>query len=307
VVGDEPNSSAELLNDMLCGAVEEAAVTASRQRLLTLKPNQLRTNQLLTSKPKFKTVGGNNARLLRGTADPFAAALEEDTDGARGNTGVQQNMAPSKAASSPCKPSASRELPATLALKAGDGGRKSKEQKSAKTVRAVLQERGWEFERRGKHMVFKRARAAGSSSQTQTFTMSCTPSDTRAYKNMHAQLNRLEKDSWEEGLAEEAKGALTAAQRKIAEKEESKRAREQESENLAELQAQQEAAREASVRLRMKQQAKQEEEDKEEANMQQKGKRDVIEEEARKKELEEQTRKKKLQVIVREEARRKSP
>ncbi len=54
---------------------------------------------------------------------------------------------------------------------------------------------------------------------------------------------------------------------------------------MVELQAQKEAAREASVRLRMKQEV-QEEEDKEEANMQQKGKREVIEEEARKKERE---------------------
>ena len=71
---------------------------------------------------------------------------------------------------------------------------------------------------------------------------------------MHAQLNRLEKYSWEEGLAEEVKGELTAAQRKIAEHEKSKRARERESEKLVELEAQNEAAREASVRLRMKQQ-----------------------------------------------------
>ncbi len=100
----------------------------------------------------------------------------------------------------------------------------------------------------------------GSSSQT--FTMSCTPADTRAYKTMHAQLNRLEKDSWEEGLPEEVKGALTDAQRKIAEQEKSKRARERESEKLVELEAQKEAAREASLRL------EKQEEDKEEAHIQ---------------------------------------
>ncbi len=73
-----------------------------------------------------------------------------------------------------------------------------------RSVEEMLSEKGWKFDRQGKHIVYKRAVPLGEGRvRTQTFTRSCTPSDWRVTRNQIKDLIHMDQEAilWQQLLA----------------------------------------------------------------------------------------------------------